>query len=131
MPYVDVTATNDTIILKDIYLYPIKSCGGMQVKRWPLSPTGLLLDREWALVDSNSVVLTQKKFPSLSLLKATIDLNKRYLTISYDKSSNIINNTSITIPINGLSDDDNQQSVRVCGRHCNAAKSSTEVNRWF
>ena len=120
---------NDNILLSDIYVYPIKSCGGMRVRRWPLSSTGLLLDREWAIVDSTSMVLTQKKFPSLSLLKVSIDLDKHHLTISYDKGSNN-DYTSITIPI-ADSDDDDQQAVRVCGRHCNAGKSSLEVNQWF
>ena len=77
------------------------------------------------------MVLTQKKFPSLSLLKASIDLEKSHLNISYAKTGSGSHNSSISIPITGLADDHNQQTVKVCGRHCNAAKSSVEVNQWF
>ena len=34
-----------------LWLYPIKSCAALAVTEWPLGPNGLLLDREWALVD--------------------------------------------------------------------------------
>ncbi len=60
--------------LEGIWVYPIKSCGGVRVLEWPLGPNGLLLDREWALVGDDGNVLTQKGFPKLALIQPTIDL---------------------------------------------------------
>ena len=39
-----------------LWLYPIKSCAALAVTEWPLGPNGLLLDREWALVDERGQV---------------------------------------------------------------------------
>ena len=60
--------------LEGIWVYPIKSCGGVRVSEWPLGPNGLLLDREWALVGDDGSVLTQKGLPKLALIQPRIDL---------------------------------------------------------
>ena len=60
--------------LEGIWVYPIKSCGGVKVSEWPLGPNGLLLDREWALVGDDGSVLTQKGLPKLALIQPRIDL---------------------------------------------------------
>ena len=60
--------------LAELYIYPIKSCGGVRVTKWPLGPTGLLLDREWAVVDSGGRALTQKQCPLLALVNVAVDL---------------------------------------------------------
>ena len=60
--------------LEGIWVYPIKSCGGIRVLEWPLGPNGLLLDREWALVGDDGHVLTQKGLPTLALVQPRVDL---------------------------------------------------------
>eukprot|EP00798_Chlamydomonas_sp_ICE-L_P001442 gene1442-32816_t len=45
--------------LTHIFLYPIKSCAAIQVTSWPLGDNGLLLDREWALIDDSGVRIQQ------------------------------------------------------------------------
>ena len=60
--------------LQGIWVYPIKSCGGTRVLKWPLGPNGLLLDREWALVGDDGMVLTQKGLPKLALVQPRVDL---------------------------------------------------------
>ncbi len=60
--------------LEGIWVYPIKSCGGVRISEWPLGPNGLLLDREWALVGDDGSVLTQKGLPKLALIQPRIDL---------------------------------------------------------
>lgn len=35
----------------ELWVYPIKSCAGQRCRHWPLTPHGLLFDREFALVD--------------------------------------------------------------------------------
>lgn len=69
--------------LTDMYLYPIKSCAGQRVTRWPLGPNGLLFDREWAVVDQDSgAVLSQKACPGLVRLQARVDLAPGTLTVT-------------------------------------------------
>lgn len=67
--------------LDGIWVYPIKSCGGIRVSEWPLGPNGLLLDREWALVGNDRHVLTQKTLPKLALVQPRIDLPQGVLQV--------------------------------------------------
>ncbi|GAB2286645.1 Molybdenum cofactor sulfurase [Dionaea muscipula] len=67
--------------LRSITVYPIKSCAGFSVDRWPLSSTGLRYDREWLLKSHSGEILTQKKVPDMSLIKTFIDLSKGLLIV--------------------------------------------------
>lgn len=62
------------IFLKDIWVYPIKSCGGCRKTAWPLGQNGLLFDREWALVSEEGNVLTLGKHPQLALIQTHISI---------------------------------------------------------
>lgn len=55
-----------------LWLYPIKSCAALAVTEWPLGPNGLLLDREWALVDERGHV-------SFSLLLDALHMHEQVL----------------------------------------------------
>lgn len=69
-------------VLSEIWVYPVKSCRGMRVRRWPLGPTGLLYDRDWAIVDAGSgAVLAQRKFPVLATIQPEVDLERGVLTL--------------------------------------------------
>ena len=67
--------------LEGIWVYPIKSCGGVRVSEWPLGPNGLLLDREWALVGDDGHVLTQKGLPKLALVQPNVDLWQGFIQV--------------------------------------------------
>ena len=53
-------------------VYPVKSCRGVSVPRWPLGPRGLLYDREWCVTDADGNALTQKTEPRLALIQPTL-----------------------------------------------------------
>ncbi|KAG2491424.1 hypothetical protein HYH03_010212 [Edaphochlamys debaryana] len=68
--------------LAGIWLYPVKSCAPQRVAAWPVGPTGLLADREWALVDDGGKVLTLKHCPRMALLRPELDLAAATLTFN-------------------------------------------------
>lgn len=70
--------------LSAIYVHPIKSCGGMRVRRWPVDrQTGrLLCDREWGIAGPSGVLLRSTSQPRLALLRPTLDLEAGTLTLS-------------------------------------------------
>jgi molybdenum cofactor sulfurtransferase len=78
-----------SIILTDIYVYPIKSCGGMRTENWVTGSKGLLYDREWMVVTPAGVCLTQKREPRLCLIRPSIDLNSRLLILHFSGELNI------------------------------------------
>lgn len=55
--------------LVGMFVYPVKSCGGVAVTSWPLGPCGLLYDREWCVTDPRGVALTQKSEPRLATIR--------------------------------------------------------------
>ncbi|KAI9350583.1 pyridoxal phosphate-dependent transferase [Zopfochytrium polystomum] len=70
-------------ILTKIRLYPIKSCAGLSVARWPLSPSGgLLYDREFLLVDAQGRGISLKKERRLSEVRPVkLDLEAGVLEV--------------------------------------------------
>lgn len=58
-----------TITISQIYLYPIKSCGGLSVTETRLNERGIPFDRHWMLVDEEGLFITQRKEPRLALIR--------------------------------------------------------------
>jgi len=58
--------------LSALTLYPVKSCGGMDVRESLLVETGLDLDRAWMVVDAHGEMLTQREHPRLALVQTSM-----------------------------------------------------------
>lgn len=61
-------------------------CPLAQAEAWPVGPNGLLFDREWALVDDSSKVVTQKACPRMATLEPRIDVQSATLIITARES---------------------------------------------
>ena len=68
-----------TGVIRQLFIYPIKSCAGIEVTHAQLTPTGLSMDREWMIVDQEGMFLTQRQIshmvwitPSLSSTALTL-----------------------------------------------------------
>jgi hypothetical protein len=62
-----------TIQLKEIYIYPIKSCRGICLEKAQLSLRGLQNDRTWMFVDAKGNFLSQRKYPKMALIVPKLD----------------------------------------------------------
>jgi uncharacterized protein len=56
-------------ILTEIWIYPIKSLGGIRLKSSRVMEKGLQYDRRWMLIDEDNIFLTQRIFQKMALLK--------------------------------------------------------------
>ena len=56
-------------VVSRLYIYPVKSCAGVQVERAVLTKTGLAFDRTWMVVDGDGNFLTQRELPRMALVK--------------------------------------------------------------
>ncbi|RDC64498.1 MOSC domain-containing protein [Adhaeribacter pallidiroseus] len=72
-----------SLVLTDIYIYPIKSLGGVRVDQAIVEPQGLQYDRRWLLVDETNRFLTQRVFPAMALLQ--VHLQPEGLLITHKK----------------------------------------------
>lgn len=66
--------------VSDLYIYPIKSCGGISVKSALITKYGLasienpeVLDRKWMIVDDKKVFISQRTYPKMALIQVAID----------------------------------------------------------
>jgi uncharacterized protein YcbX len=51
-----------------LFIYPIKSCAGIEVKEALLIETGFDLDRAWMVVDEDGVFVSQRRLPRMALI---------------------------------------------------------------
>jgi len=59
--------------LSEIYLYPIKSLGGISVSKAQMTDRGLKYDRRWMLIDPNGKFLSQRSFRTMALLEVRLE----------------------------------------------------------
>ena len=58
-----------TAVISGLFVYPIKSCAGVEVRQALLLDTGLEFDRAWMVVNANGEFLTQRELPRMALVK--------------------------------------------------------------
>ncbi|NML64782.1 MOSC domain-containing protein [Hymenobacter sp. RP-2-7] len=56
------------ITLTGLFIYPVKSLGGISLPEAEVTARGLQYDRRWLLVDAHNRFLTQREHPELALL---------------------------------------------------------------
>jgi uncharacterized protein YcbX len=52
-----------------LFVYPVKSCAGVELQEAELTETGLDLDRAWMVVDEQGAFVTQRELPRMALVK--------------------------------------------------------------
>ena len=55
--------------IKQLWIYPIKSCAGIALDECVLTDTGLDLDRAWMVVDEQGKFVTQRQLPRMALIQ--------------------------------------------------------------
>ena len=55
-----------------LFVYPVKSCAGVEVTEAVLTPTGLDLDRAWMVVDAQGEFMSQRELPRMALIKVQL-----------------------------------------------------------
>ena len=62
-----------------LFVYPVKSCAGIEVQQALLTETGLDLDRAWMVVDAQGVFLTQRSLPRMALIRPQLKTDEMVL----------------------------------------------------
>ena len=105
-----------------LYVYPIKSLGGIAVKEALLTERGLQYDRRWMLIDSDNRFLSQREIARMALFKVAITGNG--LSVTYSPT-----NSSLQIPFQPLHTQ--LFEVTVWEDTCLAQRVSAEADTWF
>lgn len=111
------------LLLSDIYVYPIKSLGGIRLEAAEVEERGLQYDRRWMLVDDAGVFLTQRKLAEMALLRVALLPDGLQVTHRHKDLYPL----HIPYENRGLS----STLVTVWDDICFAYFVSREANRWF
>jgi len=109
--------------LQDIYIYPVKSLGGIGLHEALTEEKGLKYDRRWMLVDNERNFLTQRTIPELALLKAIPEIDGLRI-INKNKPDD-----ELFIPYGTASE--NELSVQIWGDVVLSKEVSIEASHWF
>jgi hypothetical protein len=67
----DISSDIDARIAR-LFVYPVKSCAGVELTEAVLTETGLDLDRAWMVVDGEGEFVTQRELPRMALIRAQL-----------------------------------------------------------
>ncbi len=110
--------------ITDLFIYPVKSCGGIRVDSADLWETGLFVDRLWMVVDEAGQFLSQRTLPRMALIQTAIRFESLQL-----RAPGMLR---LDIPIGGFDyDGGTRLMVRVWDDEVAAYEESELVNTWF
>jgi uncharacterized protein YcbX len=108
--------------VSQLFIYPIKSLGGIPLDTAKLTDRGLQHDRRWMLIDENNRFLSQREHPQLALFKIAIETEGLQVIYTTDGSS-------IHIPFEPLKPD--MLDVVIWDDTCTGQLVSDAANAWF
>lgn len=73
------TASDITARIARLFVYPVKSCAGIELKESVLIDTGLDLDRAWMVVDAHGEFVSQREQPRMALIKPQLKMSELIL----------------------------------------------------
>ena len=87
-------------IITSIWIYPVKSLGGIQLQEAKVLPKGLEHDRRWMLIDEHNNFMTQRVFPKMALFKMEMkngELAVRTSTLTFHTFDGIIDPIEVEV----------------------------------
>ena len=111
------------ITVSELYIYPVKSLGGIKIDAAELTDRGFKHDRRWMLVDNDNRFLTQREHSQMALIGTSITEDGIYV---FQKSSP---SQHVLIPFSYSSS--KKIIVNIWDDLCDAVAVSDELNEWF
>jgi uncharacterized protein len=109
--------------ISQLFIYPIKSLGGIAMQQVEITATGFKHDRRWMLVDDNNMFLTQRAYPQMALLQVGENADGIFV---FHKQHPL---QSITLPFK--TEYSKKINVTVWDDVCEALEADEDINNWF
>lgn len=106
--------------ISELYVYPIKSLGGIALNEAQLSESGIEYDRYWMLIDNKGTFITQRDIPELALFRLKF-LNDTLIVAYKDQEIAIPLKIKEPAPVVG----------HIWKEDVKVAKESDEISNWF
>jgi uncharacterized protein len=111
--------------LSEIWIYPIKSLGGISLQEAVPEPRGLRYDRRWMLVDETGRFVSQREIPKMALLGTAIETP--FLTVFWKNDPQ----KKVQIPLEVNTAGLQKIEVQIWDDTCTGFVLSPEINQWF
>jgi uncharacterized protein YcbX len=108
--------------LSGLFIYPVKSLGGISLSQAQVQERGLQYDRRWLVVDENGVFLTQRELPQMAAIG--VELSEQGLVLR----SRQLGLSSLRF---GLEAEGAMVQVQIWRDVVKAVEVSAEANEWF
>lgn len=112
--------------LSEIWIYPIKSLGGIRLSSAKVFRKGLEFDRRWMLISADGTAMTQREYPGMALFQVHVDHSEVSLTLR--KGDAIISSNGFRI---GEQTGHADIKANVWGDEVNVAEVDTGLSNWF
>jgi uncharacterized protein YcbX len=109
------------LTLSQIFIYPVKSLGGISVSSAVVTERGLQHDRRWMLIDEYGVAVTQREHHKLALVKVAVTSSGLELAAPHRPPLHVPFEPQGHTPV----------TVNVWQNYCKALVVSDEANAWF
>jgi uncharacterized protein YcbX len=108
--------------VSQLYIYPVKSLGGIAVNKANVTERGFEYDRRWMLVDPNNLFISQREIPQMALMN--VDITDKGIMVSYP-----VKNSVFTIPFEPLKKE--FAEVTIWDDTCKGQFVSNDADEWF
>jgi hypothetical protein len=108
--------------ISQLYIYPIKSLGGIALNRATVTDRGFKYDRRWMLVDQNNLFISQREIPQMALMRLKIADDG--ILVDYP-----VKNACLTIPFQPQTHE--LADVTIWDDTCTGQFVSDEADKWF
>lgn len=109
--------------LSGLYIYPIKSLGGIALSGSKVLSSGLQYDRQWMLVDQEGNFMSQRNLPQMALLQ--VSLQEESLHINHKQQAD----AGLRIPLSR--DSGRLQKVQIWEDQIDALLVDPTADEWF
>jgi len=108
--------------ISELYIYPVKSLGGIALQQAKVTKRGLEHDRRWMLIDNENQFLSQRKYPQMALFK--LQILEQGIDVLHQPSGN-----STIIPYQPQNNE--MVDVIVWDDACRGTYVSAKLDEWF
>lgn len=122
------TSLPEPLHLSALWVYPLKSAGGIALQQAELTPRGLRYDRRWMLVDASGEFVSQRSSPDLRFLSTA--LSETQLLLHWRKPGEP--EATLALPLDDAATADLPLiAVQVWYSQVPARCFGPEINAWF
>lgn len=108
------------ITISRLWVYPIKSCAGIELQASKLTVDGLAWDRRWMLVDHKGKFLTQRQLPRMALITAKLSESSLWVSAPAQSDLEV-----------SLDHDGQRVTATLWGDRCDAVDVGDLAAGWF